>query len=169
MSKLDVISACNEFYHKCGTIKDVVEELALPYELVSNAVKLPRCPPEIKKAVEKGEIKLKTAIKATNALKWDQDKSETNQGSKVLELAKRLEDNIPRELQKAVVEVGKSDPAKSVDDIVKEAESVKITPIKITFGNEEHVRLNKFADDEEIDEEEAAANLILDGLNDRGY
>ena len=167
MSQIDVINTCNQFYYKYGSVKAVSEELALPYDLVRNAVKLPRCPPEVKQAVEKGEIGLKTAIKATDALMWDTDKPK--EGAKVLELAKRLEDNMPREQQKAVIEVGKNDPTKSVDDIIKEAESKKITMLKISFGAEEHGRLSKYADAEEVEETDAAANLILDGLNERGY
>ena len=148
-------------------MKAVSEELALPYDLVRDAVKLPRCPPEVKQAVETGAISLKTAIKATDALKWDADKPQD--GAKVLELGKRLEDNMPRELQKSVIEVGKADPDKPIDDIIKEAKSVKKTRLHIAFGAEEHGRLGKYANDEEVDEEEAAANLILDGLNERGY
>lgn len=168
MSQIDVINACNEFYYKHGTMKAVSKELALPYDLVRNAVKLPRCPPEVKQAVENGVISLKTAIKATDALKWDADKPQD--GTKVLELGKRLEDKMPRELQKSVIEVGKADPDKPIDDIIKEAKSVKKTQqLNISFGAEEHGRLSKYADAEEVEEAEAAANLILDGLNERGY
>ena len=168
MSRVDVINTCNEFYFKYGTIKAVSQALALPYALVSNAVKLPRCPSEVQQAVETGEIRLDTAIKATDALRWDADKPQD--GAKVLELGKRLENNMPRETQKAVVEVGKADPDKPLDDIIEEAESRKpAQPIKIVFGNEDRGRLSKFADAEEMDEEEAAADLILTGLNDRGY
>ena len=167
MSHTDVINACNEFYYKYGSMKAVSEELALPYDLVRDAVKLPRCPPEVKQAVKNGEINLKTAIKATDALKWDADKPQD--GAKVLELGKRLEDNMPRELQKAVVQVGKTDPDKPINDIIEEAKSVRTTALKITFGAEEDGRLSKFADAEEVEKEEAAATLILDGLTDRGY
>ena len=167
MPRADVINVCNEFYYKYGSMKAVSEELALPYELVRDAVKLPRCPSEVKQAVEDGVISLRTAIKATDALKWDADKPQD--GTKVLELGKRLEDNMPRELQKSVIEVGKADPDKPLDDIIKEAKSVKKTRLKISFGAEEHGRLSKYASAEEVDEEEAAANLILDGLSERGY
>ena len=128
MSKKDVINTCNEFYFKYASIKAVSEELALPYYLVREAVKLPRCPPEVQQAVETGVISLKTAIKATDALKWDADKP--RDGAKVLELGKRLEDNMPRELQKSVIEVGKADPDKPIDDIIKEAKSVKKNPVQ---------------------------------------
>ena len=168
MSSVDVINTCNEFYFKYGTIKAVSQALALPYTLVSNAVKLPRCPPEVKQAVEDAVIDLKTAIKATDALRWDKDKPQD--GARVLELAKRLEDNMPRTTQNAVVEVGKADPDRPIDDIIQEAKSRKpAQPIKIVFGNEDRGRLSKFAGAEEVDEEEAAANLILAGLSDRGY
>ena len=167
MTPADVISTCNEFYYKYGTIKAVSEELALPYDLVSNAVKLPRCPPEIKKAVEEGEIKLKTAIKATDALKWDQSKP--TEGLKVLELAKEMENQMPLETQKAVVEVGQTDPTKSVKEIIETANKTKISSIKIILGHEEYGRLNKYASDEDVAESEAAANLVLDGLSDHGY
>ena len=36
------------------------------------------------------------------------------------------------ELQKAVIEVGKADPNKPIDDIIKEAKSVKKTRLKIS-------------------------------------
>lgn len=165
VSQIDVIDACNEFYYKYGNIKTVSEKLALPDSLVRNAVKLPRCPPEIKKAVESGEIKLETAIKATDALKWDQGKS--NEGVKVLELAKLLEDNMPRNLQKALIEVGRSDPTRSLKDMVEEAKNHKIVEIKIILDQKETSRLNKFAEDEDVGE--AAVSLILDGLEEHGY
>ena len=167
MSQTDVINACNEFYYKYGTIKAVSEELALPYELVNNAVKLPRCPTEVKEAVKEGKITLKTAVKASKALQWDSSKPK--EGSKVLELAKKMDSNMPIATQKAVMDIGKKDPTKSVNEIISEAESSKESSITIILGTEEHERLGKYASDEDEAKPEAAANLILNGLSEHGY
>ncbi len=168
MVNRDVIDACNEFYHKYGTIKDVAEALALPAKLVSNAVKLPRCPKEVQDAVKKGDIDLKVAIKATDALRWDSGTIE--EGAKVLELAERMEnDKMHRDMQRAVVEVGQADPSQEIDTIIEKASQRKLIKISVTLASSEADGLEKYANDEEIQREEAATNLVLDGLKDRGY
>ena len=69
--------------------------------------------------------KLQADIGATDALRWEN-------GDKALDLAKRMEYEMPRDLQKAVREVGRSDPSKPLDQILDEAEKLKPNPIKIT-------------------------------------
>lgn len=168
MVKRDVIDACNEFYFKYGTMKAVSEALALPQELVSNAVNLPRCPKEVQDAVKNGDIDLKTAMKATDALRWDSGTIE--EGAKVLELAERMEnDKMQRDMVRAVVEVGKADPSQDLDTIIDKASKRKIIKVGVTLASSEVDRLERFAKDEDSDRDEAATNLILDGLNDRGY
>ena len=168
ISHADVVTACTEFFYKLGSAKAVAEELALPYDLVLNAVKLPRCPIEVQTAVKDGHIPLKIAVRATDALRWEDGSTEG--GDKVLELAKQMGDKMPRDLQSAVISVGRSDPARPLDQIIGEAESRrKPEPIKVVLGHEDKGRLHKFAEEEEVDEDEAAANLILDGLGSRGY
>ena len=168
MVNRDVIDACNEFYHKYGTIKDVAETLALPEKLVSNAVKLPRCPKEVQDAVKKGDVDLKIAIKATDALRWDSGTIE--EGSKVLELAERMEnDKMQRDMQRAVVEVGRADPSQDLDTIIDKASQRKLVKVSITLASTEVDRLDKFAKDEQAERDEVITNLILDGLRERGY
>ena len=162
----DVVKACTQFYYELGTAKAVSQELALPYHLVLNAIKLPRCPTEVQTAVKDGHIRLQTAIRATDALRWEVGNAG---GDKVLDLAKRMQDKMPRDLQKAVMDVGRSDPSKTLDQIIDEAKLRKPDPIKITLGHEDVGRLNKFATEEEVEKDEAAANLVLDGLESRGY
>ena len=86
-------------------------------------------------------------------------------GDKALDLAKRMEYEMPRDLQKAVREASRSDPSKPLDQILDEAEKLKPNPIKITSDRKDKCRLNRLA--AEVEEYEAAANLIL-GLESRG-
>jgi len=164
--RADVVKACTEFYYELGTAKAVSQELALPYNLVRNAIKLPRCPTEVQTAVRDGHIRLEIAIRATDALLWEV--GDTG-GDKVLDLAKRMNDKMPRDLQKAVMDVGRSDPSKTLDQIIDEAKLRQPDPIKVALGREDVGRLTKFAAEEEVEKDEAAANLILDGLESRGY
>lgn len=168
VSHADVVKACTEFFYRLGSAKAVAAELALPYALVRNAVKLPRCPIEVQAAVKDGHIQLHTAIRATDALRWEDGRTEG--GDKVLDLAKRMEDKMPRDLQKAIMSVGRSDPGKPLEQIIEEAKyRRKPDPIKVVLSHEDVGRLSKFAKDEELDEDEAASSLVLDGLESRGY
>lgn len=154
----DIVKACTDFY-KLGSAKAVSEELALSYRLILNAINYPAVQLRYK-IPSKMATKLQADIRATDALRWEN-------GDKALDLAKRMEDEMPRDLQKAVREVGRSDPSKPLDQILDEAEKLKPNPIKITSDRKDKCRLNRFAAEEV--ECGAAANLILDGLESRGY
>jgi len=165
MTNKDLVVACNEFYGEFGTIKDTAKELALPEELVSAYVKLPRIPKIVREAVKNAELDARIAIKATDALRWDSGTIE--EGEKVLQLAERMqEENMSRDLVKAIVDIGSANPSQTIETIVEKAEKRKNVKVTITLASDEIDRLDKYAKSENSLRAEVAANLILEGLDD---
>lgn len=168
MVRKDVMNACQEFYFKYGNIKTVSEELGLPYGLVKDSILLPRAPKEVQDAVKKGEIDLKIAMRATDALKWDSGDIEN--GEKVLELARRIQDEqMPVNAIKAIVQEGQVNPSRDIDEIIKKSRNRKKIRIAIDLLVDEYEKLQEYASNENMSKDEAAASLVIKGLTDEGY
>ena len=73
------------------------------------------------------------------------------------------------EQKKAVVEFGQDNPDMSPEEIIKKGKLKELKAIRVKFFNKDVNRLDKFAQDKKTSSEEAAGDLILDGLQEAGY
>ena len=165
LNRKDLIDVCTYLYKQYGTIKDVVTESGLPYHKVREYVKYDRLAPELKQLVDNAEVDLKAALRAQDASSAGGDFEPKD----AVKLAKELS-GMSSAQQKKVQKELEEDPLESVDTVIDRAKgSGKVTQLIVTLGQQAHVSLQSFADDEGTVLGDAAAQLIEEGLVSKGY
>lgn len=165
LSRLDKIDACTYLYRKYGSVKAVAEETGLPYREVSEYVKYDKLTQPLKEMVDKGEVELKTALRAQTAAEQMGQEVEKTAVAIAKEMA-QMTSAQQRKLQDSLaVSAGKP-----LEDAIEEARSgARVTQIVVTLGEEVHRRLQRFASDEGTTQDDAAVSLIEEGLTAKGY
>jgi len=161
----DCIDACTFLYKKYSSIKAVCEETGLPYQDVTNYVKYDRLIPALKDLVDKGEVDLKVALRAQDAV--------ATGGKMIVEqavyLAKEMNGMSGVQQKKVTDEIHKS-PEKKVVEVVELAKTgLKITQIVVTLSERVKRSLETYAHAEGTTQDDAAASLIEEGLSVKGY
>jgi len=167
LNRRDKIDACTYLYKRYGTIKDVVEETGLPYNEVSTYVKYDRLLPDLKELVDKGDIDVQTAVRAQDAAAVEGG-PKTNV-TKAVHLAWEMK-GMSDAQQKRVTEQIREDPVKGVLDVIETAKAgPKLVQFIVTVGANVNSSLLNYAKDEGTTRDNAAASLIGEGLETRGY
>ena len=165
LTRRELIDACTSLYKKYGSVKDVCEGTGLPMSEVRNYVKYDRLVPKLKQLVDDGEVDIVTALRAQDAASVT---GTTNEKEAVV-FAKSMEP-MSYIQQKKVVTERESDPDISADDIIESAKSsTKITQITVTLSATVHSALRSFAKTESQNQDAAAAALIEEGLQLKGF
>jgi len=110
----DYIDACTALYRKYGSIKAVVEETGLPYEKVRAYVKYDRLKPEMRSLVDKGELRLKVALRAQDAASVEDDFNP----EEAVKLAKEMS-QMSGAQQSKLVKQKKEEPSAPLDELIK--------------------------------------------------
>ena len=156
MPSKDLIDVCTHLYKHYASVKAVVEETGLSKNKVDQYVKYDRLIPDLQKAVDSGEADLKAALRAQDALatEGEPDPQES------VKLAKEMT-SMSGAQQKNIQNQFAENPFASVDEVIERAKSgEKVTQISVTLGHQIHRALGRFAKDEEVTIDEAAALLI---------
>lgn len=165
LNKKDLIDVCTFLYKKYSTIQAVVEETGLPYNDVKAYVKYDRLIPELKGLVDKGEVELKPALRAQDAV--------AHGGKMIVSQAVYLAKEMSRMSgvqQQKVVEEAQKKPETGVLDVIEAAKTgAKVTQIVVTLGPVELRSLKTYAMAEGTTQDDAAASLIREGLAHHGY
>lgn len=165
LTRSDKIDACTYLYKKYGgNAKTVARKTGLKYSDVLQYVKYDRLCDALKALVDKGEVVLKTALRAQDAADLADEGEE-----EAVKLAREMS-GMSGAQQKKIKETlgGRGD--KSVDDAIEEAKGGgKITQILVTLGTDAHGSLKRFASDEGSNMDDAAGSLIEEGLLGKGY
>lgn len=158
LSGKDLIDGVTYLYRVYGTQKAVVEATGLPAKAVRDYVKYPRLIPELKNLVDSENVDINAALKAQDSAPVQDD------GEPDPDIATQLAREINQMSgvqRKKVVEELEKDPSKPVDDVIENAKSgAKVIQVTATLTQGVHVALRKFAKNEEILQDEAAALLI---------
>jgi ParB-like chromosome segregation protein Spo0J len=167
MIDLDLVDACVYFYHKYGTMAAAAKELGLPYEVVRKHIKFDQIPEALKEKIDKGNITMPVALKALDAATLpDNTVDEAKAVSLATEMAKM--DTI---MQKELIKEAKMNPTASVDVLTEEVKKpITKKPLTIVMQLPTYQSLKKFSEAEKLSSpEEAAVDLIIDGLTSKGY
>ena len=166
LTRKDLIDVCTYLYKQYGSMKDVAEETGLPYHRVREFVKYDRLLPELKEWVDRNpEANLKTALRAQDAAAVTGDLN-PNEAIKLAEEMSNMSGAQQEKIQKELEE----DSTVSVDQAIEQAKSrEKIIQFRITLGQQAHDSLRRFAKDEGTVLDDAAAQLIEEGLAIKGY
>jgi len=166
LNRRDKIDACTFLYKKYGAIKDVIEETGLPYSEVSSYVKYDRLLPEMKELVDKGDVDVQTAIRAQDAVAAGQSKINV---TKAAHLAWEMKGMSNPQQKKATEEIRKKPEAGLLDIIESAKTGRRVTQVTVTLSVNVDSSLRGYARDEGTTRDIAAASLIEEGLETRGY
>lgn len=165
LNRRDLIDVCTYLYKRYGTMRAVAEETGLPYQKVRGYVKYDRLIPELRTMVDRNEVELKTALRAQDAaaVKGGPDPRDA------IQLAKEMS-GMSGAQQKKIQQELERHPDISVDQVIEQAKGGgRITQIVVTLGQQAHASLGRFAQDEGATQDDAAALLIEEGLESKGY
>lgn len=166
LNKRDLIDVCTFLYKKYGSIQAVHEETGLPHPKVSDYVKYDRLTSEMKDMVDKGEVDLKTALRAQDAAAVETGKINV---TKAVYLAKEISPMSGIQQQKVAEEIQHA-PDKPMLDVIEAAKTgAKITQIQVTLTATVLSNLQTYAREEGTTQDDAAASLIEEGLSAKGY
>ena len=165
LNRKDLIDVCTYLYKQYGTMRDVSTETGLPYNKVREYVKYDRLSPDLKQLVDNSEVDLKAALRAQDA----SSASGVPNPQETVKLAKELS-GMSSAQQKKVQKELEEDPTESVDTVISRAKgSGKVLQVVVTLGQLAHTSLQSFAHDEGTVLDDAAAQLIEEGLVSKGY
>lgn len=166
LSGADLIDGITFLYNRYGTAKAVHETTGIPYDDVRHYVKYPRLMPVLKKMVDEGEVDIKVALNAQDASDIGSDPP-TNEDA--VKLAREMRSMSNAQRKKLLVERGK-DPTGTVDDAIEQARTgSKITQVIVTLTGDAHAALQRYAKDQDMNQDEAASGIIEEALQTRGF
>ena len=158
LSGKDLIDGVTYLYRMYGTQKAVVEATGLPQTAVSSYVKYPRLIPELKGLVDNGNVDVNVALKAQDSATARDDGEPDPEIARKLAISMAEMSGVQR---KKVAEELKENPSKPVDDVIEKAKSSsKVIQVTATLTQRTHIALRKFASNEGLHQDEAAATLI---------
>jgi len=166
LSGAELIDGITFLYNKYGSAKAVHEVTGIPYEDVRHYVKYPRLMAPLKKMVDDGELDVKVAVKAQDAVEVG---DEAPKAEDAVKLAKEMSSMSDAQRRKLVKE-RKDSPDTTVDDAIEQARTgSKITQVIVTLTGDAHAALQRFAKDQDTSQDEAAATIIEEALVSRGF
>ena len=153
-------------YNIYESVTDVVRMTGLPKTHVQDYVKYPRLIPELKTLVDEATVDINAAVKA-------QDASEDNSGNVVPEVAVRIANDMgPMSgvQRKNVLKERKNNPDKPIDDVIENAKSgAHVIQVIATVSRSTHQGIQEYALAEKMNQDEAVAGLIEEGLTTLGF
>jgi len=165
LTKKELIDACTSLYKKYGSVKDVCDALGLPQSQVRLYVKYDRLVPQLKKLVDDGEVDMPTALRAQDAASV----TGTTNAKDAVVFAKEMS-GMSGAQQKKIVKERESNPEVPVDDAIENAKTgTKVTQILVTLSTTVHTSLQTFAKAEGQNQDDAAATLIEEALQQKGF
>ncbi len=162
----ELIDGITFLYNRYGSAKAVHEATGIPYEDVRHYVKYPRLMTPLRKMVDDGEVDIKVAVKAQDAVEVGDD---APNAADAVKLAKEMTSMSDAQRKKLVKE-RKDSPETPVDDSIEQARTgSKITQVIVTLTGDAHAALQKYAKDQDTSQDEAAAGIIEEALISRGF
>lgn len=162
----ELIDGITFLYNKYGTAKAVHDATGIPYTEVRNYVKYPRLMSALKKIVDDGEVDIKVALRAQDAVDVDDGAPKEEDAIKLAREMKSMSDAQRRK----VVKERQERPESTVDDVIEQARTgSRITQIVVTLTQDAHAALQRYAKDQDLTQDEAASGIIEETLKSHGF
>ena len=170
MVKKDKYAHIIDLQSKNKTKKQILKILGITSDVYDAAITLPRMPDVVREAVLQGELDPLTALRATDAKRFEKGVTDESKGEDVLKLAKLMMQNkLTKDEKNNIAVWGQENPAEDDNQTIMDEGRKKIMEeIKVVLMNHEAKRLDKYAESQKTSRGESARELILDGLDDRG-
>jgi ParB family chromosome partitioning protein len=165
LTRRELIDACTSLYKRYTSLKDVCEATGLPLNKVREYVKYDRLIPALKKLVDEGSVDMPAAIRAQDAASVS---GKTNEKEAVA-FAKEMS-GMSGAQQKRIVKERETNPDAGADDVIESAKTAtKVTQIVVTLSSTVHSSLQAYAKSEGQNQDDAAATLIEESLQEKGF
>lgn len=162
----ELIDACTKLFKRYGSVKMVAEETGLSAGIVSQYVKYDQLIPELKSKVDSAQLDMKIALQAQKAATLEDGSVDQEAAEKFAAELKPMS-NAAR---KKFVEVVSNDPTESLEEKIERGRKQPVLKqVIVTLEESMHRGLQSFAKDEGLNQDEAASQLIEDGLSRRGF
>lgn len=152
-------------YKIYGTVRDVAEKTGISQEKVRANVKYPRLHPRLRQLVDEDGIDINIAVRANDA-------AMNPDGEVDVEAAIKLAKEMPgmSDVQrKKLVKDRRKNPEKPVDDVIEHAKSGgRVVQVVATVSAETHAAIQRVAQEENRNQDEATSMLIEEALTERG-
>ncbi len=166
LSGAELIDGITFLYNKYGSKTEVHKVTGIPLDDVRHYVKYPRLMPLLKKMVDDGDVDIKVAVKAQDAVEVSE---EVPNADDAVKLAKEMT-SMSGAQRKKLVKERKDSPETTVDDAIEQARTgSKITQVIVTLTGDAHAALQQFAKDQDTSQDDAAAGIIEEALISRGF
>lgn len=161
----ELIDRCTALYKQYGNMAIVAQETGLRPSVVSQYVKYDQLIPLLKQKVDAVQLDMKVALQAQKAATASNGEVDEEAAAKFAEELAPMS-NLQR---KTFVESVTADPTASLEErIEKGKRSRTLKMITVTLEESLHKGLQDYAKGSECSQDEAAADLIEDGLTRRG-
>jgi ParB family chromosome partitioning protein len=166
LSGTELVDGITFLYNKYGSAKAVHRTTGISYDEVRRYVKFPRLMPPLKKMVAEGEVDVNVALKAQDAVEvGDESPNEED----AVKLAREMK-SMSGAQRKKLVKDRKDNPETTVDDAIEDTRTgSKIIQVIVTLTGGAHAALQRFAKDQDTNQDEAAASIIEETLIARGF
>ena len=165
LTRKELIDSCTSLYKRYGSIRDVCDATWLPENKIRLYVKYDRLVPKLKKLVDDGELDMKTALRAQDAASVTGVTIEDD----AVVIAKEMRP-MSGVQQTKIVKERTANPEVPVDEVIESAKSgAKVTQVIVTLGASVHSSLRSFAKTEGQTQDDAAATLIEEALQQKGF
>lgn len=170
MTFKDKMKLVAEMYAERNTIPEIMKTLGMTNPEVKNCLQLPRVPDVVRDAVQKGEIPVDIAVRATDAKNFEKYNTDESKGTDVLDLAKKMIGaGLTNKQKVGAVDYGMQNNDASNDDIIQGAVDNSVVTINVDLTSSNTKRLDRYAENNDVGSRNlAAANLILEGLTEAG-
>jgi len=164
-SQKELIDACTKLFKRYGSIKMVAQETGLAAGIVSQYVKYDQLVPELKEKVDSAQLDMKVALQAQKAATSQDGSVDTPAASKFAEELAPMSN----QQRKVFVKAASDDPTAPVEQRIERGRKQPVLKqVIVTLEDSLHRGLQSYARDEGVNQDEAAASLIEDGLVRRG-
>lgn len=169
MANKDKLKWIAEMYSVNETIPNIANALGISRDEVKSAIKLPRVPDVVREAVQKGEIDPATAVRATDAKRFEKGVTSEKVGEDVLDLAKKMmQNNVTKSQIENMIEYAKNNPEADTKELLSDGIKNVREKLSLEFLVNDAKRLERYATSKEKTKAEAAMDLVLEGLDDHG-
>jgi ParB family chromosome partitioning protein len=164
----DTIQACLYLYRLYDSIKEVSAQTGISQATLREYIKYPRLIPELRELVDGEDVKLKVALRAQDIAAAKSDSGAADP-SVAVELAKEMA-GMSGAQQDKLAEQSAAEPDAPVEELIEDAKGPgKIVQIVVTLTTRTHALVQKYANDQGANQDDAAAKLIEEALGASGY
>lgn len=158
----DLIDACTALYQRYGSVRDVAQELGLPYQRVRSCIKYERLQPELKEVVRQDKLNVQAALRLQDYLDdcSADERPDVNELVSVLAPMTRAQQS--HYLKTRAHGNGRTEPEEST---ASPGERQGIIQVLVTLSHEDHYRLRAWAKEQRLTQDRAGAQIISSFLS----